>query len=284
MRQPTFTPRTTRNSHRAQSSRSRAVSPCPASSPGDRPGERRLHAPERPRIWRNPLHRSPSCSDGARQCVGGVGGAHASRAPRRLDQEGAAVRPGQRRLVPEPRVARVVRLLGRRRARAAAAPVPGEHEPGHARDARPRRVRGGRRRVRVVLRGRVAAGRRPRVGDAVRRLDLRPVDRRARPVRPRQRLRRRPRGDARRVFARERRALGAAAEGLRHDAVLARRRRPRGAALVGARVPRVGGDAPHGRADDARALARRFGHPLHAPRVVRRRAQFFRQPSAQFSL
>ena len=50
-----------------------------------------------------------------------------------------------------------------------------------------------------------------------------------------------------------RRALGAAAQGRRPDAVLAHRRRPRRAALVGARVPVQRGDAPPRRADHARA-------------------------------
>ena len=64
-------------------------------------------------------------------------------------------------------------------------------------------------------------------------------------------------------------APGAAAQGRRHDALLAHRRRPRGAALVAARVRVQRGDARPRRADHARAEPRRHrraGDPRHVLR------------------
>ncbi len=72
------------------------------------------------------------------------------------------------------------------------------------------------------------------------------------------------------VDQRRRRALGAAAEGRRADAVFAQRRWPRGAALVGARVPVQRGDASPGRADHARAVPGRHRRAGGARHVLRR--------------
>ena len=66
----------------------------------------------------------------------------------------------------------------------------------------------------------------------------------------------------------QRRAVGDPVQGRRQDAVLAHRGRAQGAAVLRARVPRIGGDARSGRADDARGHAGELGHARGARRVL----------------